>query len=591
MKLKAFSYLRMSTDEQLKGDSRRRQLEASRAYADEHGLELAGGAQLEDIGISAFKGANVRVGALGKFLAAVTDGTVPAGSYLLVESLDRLSREELLSAHTLFLSIVQAGIVLVTLDDGQVYRAGNLDVVKLITSLVRQERAHEESKLKSARVGAAWKNKRAKAAEGQPMTARCPAWLRLAADRASYEPIPDRVEIVRQIFADSAAGLGMYSIARRLNEAGVPAFVGKHGWHRSYLAKTLESRAVIGEFQPHVKVDAKRVAEGEPIKGYYPAIVSQDLFYQAQQSRKQRRNGGSGRKGPGYTNLFTGIARCAYCHSATVFENKGPGKGGGTYLVCGSAQRGKACDATRWKYQDFETSFLAFVQELDLESIINRGEDAEKRKKFEAEVAALRGQISSVADLMEKTYAVLDAGGSPEFVAGKLNELTAKKAQLDGRLIAKEAEQREFADRETRFKKSREEIKDLVSGLQSPPSDELYKLRAQIASRLKVLVETLLIAPKGSLPIMNRSIEELTKLAGEEAEDVVAHMRQLAARPDQSHRYFAVGFRDAAVRAVFPLDSDPLRYNLQVVAGQSTQKETDRFIDLLEPSEKRTSII
>jgi DNA invertase Pin-like site-specific DNA recombinase len=590
MKPKAFSYLRMSTDEQLKGDSRRRQLEASKAYAEEHGLELADNAQLEDIGISAFKGANVRVGALGKFLAAVTDGSVHSGSYLLVESLDRLSREELLAAHTLFLSIVQAGIVLVTLDDRQVYRAGNLDVVKLITSLVRQERAHEESKLKSARVGAAWKNKRAKAAEGQPMTARCPAWLRLAPDRKSYELIPDRVEIVRQIFADSAAGLGMYSIARRLNAAGVPAFVGKQGWHRSYLAKTLENRAVLGEIQPHVKVEGKRVAQGEPIENYYPAIVSRELFYQAEQSRTQRKNGGSGRKGPGYTNLFTGIARCAYCHSTIVFENKGPGKGGGTYLVCGSAQRGRSCDATRWKYLDFEASFLAFVQELDLDSIINAGQDAEKRKELEAEIAATKGEISSVAGLMEKTYAVLQAGGSPEFIAGKLNELTAKKAQLQSRLIAKASQQREFADRESRFERSREEIKDLVGRLQFPPSEELYKLRAQIASRLKVLVETLLIAPKGSLPIMNHSIEELTKMAGEKAQDVITQMQQLAAQPEQSRRYFAVGFRDAAVRAVFPANDDPLRFELQIVADQSASVDPKRFIDRIEPSGKRTSM-
>ena len=63
MKPKAYSYLRMSTDLQLKGDSRRRQLEASKAYAEAEGLELADDAQLEDIGISAFKGANVQSGA------------------------------------------------------------------------------------------------------------------------------------------------------------------------------------------------------------------------------------------------------------------------------------------------------------------------------------------------------------------------------------------------------------------------------------------------------------------------------------------------------------------------------------------------
>jgi DNA invertase Pin-like site-specific DNA recombinase len=144
--------------------------------------------------------------------------------------LDRLSREEILPAHTLFLSIVQAGINLVTLTDKRVYRAKTTNLVDMITSLVIMERAHEESKTKSMRVGAAWKNKRSKAVAGQPMTARCPAWLQPSADRKSYEVIPERVELIREIFADTAAGIGMFSIATRLNKAGVPAFVGKKGW-------------------------------------------------------------------------------------------------------------------------------------------------------------------------------------------------------------------------------------------------------------------------------------------------------------------------------------------------------------------------
>jgi DNA invertase Pin-like site-specific DNA recombinase len=590
MKTRAYSYLRMSTDDQIKGDSRRRQLDASKAYAEEHGLELADETQLEDIGISAFKGANVKEGALGQFLAAVKAGSVERGSYLLVESLDRLSREEILPAHTLFLSIVQAGINLVTLADQRVYRAKTTNLVDMITSLVIMERAHEESKTKSMRVGAAWKNKRSKASEGQPMTARCPAWLRLSPDRCSYELIPERVEIVRKIFADSAVGLGMYSIAVRLNKAGVPAFVGKNGWHRSYLAKTLENRAVLGEFQPHVKVDGRRVPEGEPIRSYFPAIVSEELFYRAQHSRSQRKIGGAGRKGPGYANLFTGLARCAYCHSTIAFENKGSGTRGGTYLVCGNAQRGRGCDATRWRYEDFEASFLAFVQELDLESIVNANQDAEKRRRLEDEVSAIRGELSSTAELMERTYAVLRAGGPPDFVAGKLNELSEKQSELTKHLASKEAEQREFDVRDSRFYTSKEEIKTLVNMLQMPPSDELYKLRAQIASRLKVLVETLLVAPQGALPTMQRSIEQLEKLAGGEADQVVAHMQQLAAHPDQSRRYFAVGFRDAAVRVVFPAYGDPLRYEQQVVAGQGHSEDRERSIDVLRPPDQRTQI-
>ena len=94
--------------------------------------------------MSAFTGANVREGALGRFLDAVRVGSVKRGSYLIVESLDRLSREQVLTAQLLFLSIIQAGINLVTLMDGKVYRAGKVDLADLITSLVIMSRAHEE---------------------------------------------------------------------------------------------------------------------------------------------------------------------------------------------------------------------------------------------------------------------------------------------------------------------------------------------------------------------------------------------------------------------------------------------------------------
>ena len=569
MKPKAYSYLRMSTDLQLKGDSRRRQLEASQKYADEFDLDLAGDAQLEDIGISAYKGANARDGALGQFLNAVKAGAIAKGSYLIVESLDRLSREEILPAHTLFLSIVQSGVNLVTLTDRRVYSAKTTNLVDMITSLVIMERAHEESKTKGLRVGAAWKQKRMRAAQGEPMTARCPAWLRLSADRRTYELVPDRADIVRQIFADSAAGLGMYSIATRLNKAGVPAFVGKNGWHRSYIAKTLANRAVLGEFQPHIKIDGNRVPDGEPITNYFPAIIPEQVFYQAEHGRSQRKAGGagSGRKGPGYTNLFTGLARCAYCKSTIAFENKGSGSRGGSYLVCGDAQRGLGCEATRWRYQDFETSFLAFVEELDLESIINSNEDAETRKRLEGERAGISGELSSVRQLMEKTYELLGTGASTEFVAGKLKELTDRQADLAERLTAKEAEQLEFNARDSRFYSSREDIRNLVGELQKPASDETYKVRAQIAARLKVLVETLLIAPQGERPAMMNRVEQFLELNGGNTDEVVTHVQQLASHPDQSRRYFLVGFRDAAVRAVFPAYNDPLKFDQQVLAS------------------------
>jgi hypothetical protein len=66
-----------------------------------------------------------------------------------------------------------------------------------------------------------------------------------------------------------------------------------------------------------------------------------------------------------------------------AFENNGAGSSGGTYLVCDAAQRGRGCESVRWRYRDFEASFLTFVQELDVESIVNEGADADKRRTLE----------------------------------------------------------------------------------------------------------------------------------------------------------------------------------------------------------------
>jgi DNA invertase Pin-like site-specific DNA recombinase len=559
----------MSTDLQLKGDSRRRQLEASRQYADTHGLELAEADQLEDIGISAFKGANAREGALGQFLTAIKSGMVESGSYLIVESLDRLSREKLGTAQALFLSIIESGINLVTLMDGRLYRANETNLVDLIMSLVIMSRAHEESQIKSLRLSAAWKNKKGRAADGLPMTKMCPAWLRLSPDRKAYEVIPERAAIVRKIFEDTAAGLGMYSIAGRLNEASIPAFVGRNGWHQSYIAKILGNRSVFGEFQPCTKVDGKRLPDGQPILNYFPTIVSEDLFYRANLSKSERRVSGKGRKGTGYTNLFTGVANCAYCDSRIVFENKGNGPKGGSYLVCDSAKRNLGCKATRWRYQDFETSFLAFVEELDIESILKADSNAEKRKALSDRLASAEGELGSVSGLMEKTYNVLAGGGPVDFVTAKLNELEQRKIQLTASIESLIDEQEVFLSAETRMTQSRDEIRDLVKRLQSSASDDLYKIRAQIASRIKAIVHVLQIAPQGFRPITLRIIDKLKTETPGVTHDVIDHITRVAEHPRERRRYFAIGFERNTQRIIYPSDEDPLRYEQQIVASKS----------------------
>src|SRR5262245_5185713 len=108
----AYSYLRFSKPEQGTGDSRRRQLEMAEKYAAEQGLKLDRHLSCRDLGVSAFRGRNAKEGALRAFLEAIEHNLVPWGSFLLIESLDRLSRDRILVAQALFLQIIQAGVTI-----------------------------------------------------------------------------------------------------------------------------------------------------------------------------------------------------------------------------------------------------------------------------------------------------------------------------------------------------------------------------------------------------------------------------------------------------------------------------------------------
>lgn len=116
---KAYSYVRFSTKRQGKGDSLMRQLDKSREYAAEYGLDLQE-KSFEDLGVSAFDRSNVTKGALAAFIKAVEAGAIERGSFLLVENLDRLSHADVLDAMNLLSTLVKLGIRVVTLVDRRI---------------------------------------------------------------------------------------------------------------------------------------------------------------------------------------------------------------------------------------------------------------------------------------------------------------------------------------------------------------------------------------------------------------------------------------------------------------------------------------
>ncbi len=193
---KAFSYVRFSTPEQSKGASLKRQEEMAGRWAERHGVELDTELTFRDEGVSAYGGLNVEKGALGAFLKAVETGQVPPGSFLLVESLDRISRQTARRALRTMEAIIDAGVTVVDINDGgREYTATAIDAdpLLLMMMILRFTRAHEESQLKSSRLLDVRKRQREAFASHQeltkPYTRQLPAWLSWNEETKRIEPV------------------------------------------------------------------------------------------------------------------------------------------------------------------------------------------------------------------------------------------------------------------------------------------------------------------------------------------------------------------------------------------------------------------
>jgi DNA invertase Pin-like site-specific DNA recombinase len=412
---KAYSYLRFSTPEQAKGDSRRRQADEATAYAREHGLDLDDALNFRDLGVSGYSGANVRKGALGQFLRLIDEGLVEEGSYLLVEDLDRVSRQNPWDALPIFQQIMNAGITIVTLKDRRVWSRAELQAnpFRIFESIMVMIRAHEESATKSFRLKQAWTAKRARASE-KPLSARGPGWLRLR--DGHWEIIEERAEIVRRVFRMAADGRGQNAIAQILNAEGVPTWgdstrrPARH-WHRTYIVKVLRSPSVVGILVPHTQENCQgkkiRYAQ-EAVEDYYPSIVPRDVYdaVQALQLGAVSPQRGRHAERP-VRNVLGGLARCPLCGDTMTRVTKGSTvKAGRPYLVCQRAKIGAGCSYRAIRCEGIENGLATHAKWITATGPVGASseviarqieENAKKQEMQEAVIGHLVREIEAGA--------------------------------------------------------------------------------------------------------------------------------------------------------------------------------------------------
>jgi DNA invertase Pin-like site-specific DNA recombinase len=365
--MKAYSYLRFSTPEQIKGDSTRRQTELAKKYAEEHGLELDEKLTFKDLGVSAFRGKNAETGKLKEFLEAVNSGLVEQDSYLLVESLDRISRRQARKALHILEEICEAGITVVTLMDGREYTEESLDndPTSLLMSILVFMRAREESETKSNRIKEVWKAKRRKMPE-QAVSARLPAWLELDKETNKFRVIEERAEVVREVFSMAAKGQGINGIVKYLNQAGIPTFGSGQNWYSGYIWMLLNSETVTGDFTPNIieYEDGKKTKKRQQtIPDYYPVIVPREVHDQVKELVKSKAPLRGRAAGKEVKNIFGGLAKCPLCGSTMGYLDKGQRKT--KYLVCSKARVGAGCQYKAVQYDQVESAFIQDARILE----------------------------------------------------------------------------------------------------------------------------------------------------------------------------------------------------------------------------------
>lgn len=480
---RAFSYARFSAEKQRLGDSLRRQVESTRRYCDAHGLNLDESFTFRDLGVSGFRSRNLSEGALGSFLNAIESGKVPKGSVLVVESLDRLSRDQISVALQLFLRIITAGVDIVTLEPERRHTQATInDLGGMLEPIVIMSRANEESAMKSHRASEVWKQKRKGAREGKPVGRHCPYWLEY--HDGGYRQVVDRVALIRTMYRMRSDGQSFIDIKKAADASGVSPKFGRH-WSLGTLNHLLTTRTVLGEYQPTRYVERKQVPEGDPIAGYYPAIVDLATWHAAQ---GRIVNKGRGNK-EGHINLFKGLMvdrDGIAIHLVTNHQRHGKNK----YVyhrLMSLARKDKMAGAPDWliDYDKYEEGFLRYVAELDPADFAPKGGEDVARQ-----IAAATGSIAELDHKMATVKTRIKGSKDIDAFLDLLASLDAERKQTVATLERLKTQQSNAKVDAVG------EVRSLAGMLADVEGDERTALRKRIKGRLAQLVESIAIEVK-----------------------------------------------------------------------------------------------
>ena len=482
---RVFSYIRFSSRKQLDGDSLRRQVESGDDWISRNGHSLAE-IELHDLGRSGFHGQHLGPnGALSKFLSMIQTGRVREGDILLVENLDRLDRRGIRPAQDLFSEILDSGVLIATLKPYErVYdRKALEDPFTLLEPLMAFHLAFIESKKKSDRLKALWEQKRKEALEGIRFNVRKPAWLD---DEGGEFRVNAGAEAIRFIFEQTAQGQGQRKVLGLLIEQ-FPAIGSSGDWNGSYIQKVLNDRAVLGHLQPKTNVDGRRVSIGPELTDYYPAIITEQLWLQAQ-SKKENNKKAKGPSGK-FVNLFTGNVFNAVdgyaMHLQTTRHTKLNTYVQRRFVSYGHWRKKPNSNPLTVLYPELESHLLRHLTELnpeDLKSNVGTSQLRAKQLELEGVNQRIKRIETDLAEAPEDEYETL-----------KNAARIARKNRDELKEVVEKIQTELSADQPLLH------VHDILKALNEVEGEELRTLRLRLRSLISELVESIYMKPEKHL--------------------------------------------------------------------------------------------
>lgn len=269
--------------------------------------------------ISAKDGANIKT-----LMDIANSNKYSKGSIIVIYDQTRFSRTLPLVAITAMSQLLQLGFYIhLSTEDKTITSLDTLS--EIITPLVNASSARKESEDRSNRTSGSYQTRLVSGLNNYG--GHTPNWIRRTYDDKgkpnSYELIPDRVSTINKIFQLYIDGKGANAIVKYLNENIKPW--SEHdkrrksptkNWGESYISKILVNPSTIG----HRTFNKTNQYEEITITDYYPAAITKELFYQAQDIRKARGTTQSHvTKHPPI--IYIGVAYCGYCGSRMIGQN------------------------------------------------------------------------------------------------------------------------------------------------------------------------------------------------------------------------------------------------------------------------------